>query len=70
MKPAGIEARPNYCKKLTKRRLLARRPSDRLEQAALDGRHAARISILKAERAASRADVRCVKPLFNLCDKR
>jgi hypothetical protein len=39
--------RPNCCKKLTKRRLLARRPSGRLASYTLDGRHAARISILQ-----------------------
>ena len=46
----SIYAAPNSCKKLTKRRMLARSPIGLLEQSTLDGRHAARSSVCKIGR--------------------
>ena len=50
----AAEAPPNCCKRLTKRRLFARRPVGRLEQSALGGRRGSRtaISIRRDNRAA------------------
>src|SRR5207237_2986066 len=63
-------APPNRCKKLTKRRMLARAASAALEQSTLDGGTRLARPVYYAARAACRGPRRCVKPFCNLCDSR
>src|SRR5947207_2588758 len=62
--------RPNSCKKLTKRRLFARRPTGRLAESTLDGGTPLALPFYNTAQAACRSLRRCVKPFCNLCDSR
>src|SRR5256885_15074109 len=66
----SVSAPANSCKKLTKRRLFARRPSGRLGQSTLDGGTPPAGPFYNAEQAACRGLRRRVKPFCNLCDSR
>src|SRR5438105_1241976 len=65
-----METAPNSCKKLTKRRIFARRPTGRLGQSTLDGGTPPAGPFYKTEQAACRGLRRRVKPFCNLCDSR
>src|SRR5205085_11832452 len=61
---------PNSCKKLTKRRMFARRPSGRLAESTLDGGTPVALPFYYAEQPACRGLRRRVEPFCNLCDSR